>query len=228
MDAKTINRRIFLKSGALWTLGSFIPYVSLALENKKITLIGDTIREGYQDYVSLFLTRNSEVWSPDESEIHSVDILHKANRWLMDKSSDIIHINAGLEDIKCIPCESRKNLIPLEVYSDNIERIIKYIHLYQPGAIIIWATTTPVIDDKVKTMCQETKEFMIYHEDIIRYNEVMRGICERMGIPVNDLYQYVISGDFSRIMLEDGIHFTDRGYELLGEKVSDALNIFLH
>jgi len=227
MDGKFINRRTFLKTGSLYILGSTIPVIAYSYLNKSIILIGDSIRVGYQEYVSLFLEGNAEVWFPEDSGIHSVDVLEEASEWLKEHRADVIHINSGLEDIKCIPAGSRNNLIPLEQYSVNIERIIKFIHQHRPGVVTIFATTTPVIDDKVKFTFQERQEFMVYNEDIIKYNESMKGICGKMGIPVNDLFEFVMSGDPSLIMLKDGIHFSERGYELIGEKVADAIRVFL-
>jgi lysophospholipase L1-like esterase len=68
---------------------------------------------------------------------------------------------------------------------------------------------------------------MIYEEDVIRYNEPLTEVCAKMCIPVNDLYEFVMAGEPSRIMQDDGILFTERGYELLGERVSDAIRVFI-
>lgn len=204
-----------------------LPVLGFSDNQKKITLIGDSIRLGYQGYVALYLMDQAEIWMPEKISKNTIDILQEAHVWLKDNTTNIIHINSGLGDIKCIPFQSRNNLIPLEQYANNIERIIKYVHQYQPDTIIIWCTTTPVIDSRVKSFYEGTQEFMIYNDDIVRYNEAAKKVMERLGIPVNDLYTFVISGESDRIMLEDGIHFTETGYEFLGEQVADALRVFL-
>jgi lysophospholipase L1-like esterase len=159
--------------------------------------------------------------------VNTIDILQYANSWIKERSASIIHINSGLDDLKCIPLSNRENLIPLKLYAENIERIIKYIHRVKPETIMIWATTTPVIDERIIRANQETEGSMLYQEDVIRYNEALMETCQKLGIPVNDLFKFVMSGEPSRIMLEDGIHFTEMGYELLGEQVADALQVFL-
>ncbi len=223
-----LDRRSFLTKTSLIALGSVgLPGVVYSDNQKKIALIGDSIRLGYQGYVALYLMDQAEIWTPDNMSINTIDILQEAHSWFKQRMTHIIHINSGLVDIKCIPYQSHNNLIPLEHYIDNIERIIKYIHQYQPDSVIIWGTTTPVIDSRVKSFYSDSNDFMIYNEDIIRYNEAGKKVMERLGVPINDLYTFVISGGTERIMLEDGIHFTETGYEFLGEQVAEALRIFL-
>lgn len=228
MDGKLIKRREFIKTGSLLTLS--IPVLSgksLQEDHKRITLIGDSIRLGYQDYVPLYLNDPVEIWGPDDPRINTINILQEADSWIRDRTANVIHINSGLEDLKRISFSSRKNLIPLGLYRENIERIIKYIHRVHPDTLILWATTTPVDDEKIISVRRETEGFMFYQEDIINYNEVLIDTCQKLGIPVNDLYKFIMSGDPSRILLEDGIHFTEMGYELLGEQVADAIQLFL-
>ncbi len=223
-----INRRKFIKNAALVSYGLMnLPFLSKGVSQKKITLLGDSIRLGYQWNASLYLEKQAEVWGPDENTYHTVQLLLNAHQWIRDKPVDIIHVNAGLHDIKCIPFGSRNNLIPVEQYADNVERLVKYIHRVHPAVIIIWATITPVLDERANQTHEEQRDFSRYNEDVIRYNRAASLTVQRMGIPVNDLYDYVMSGEPERIMLDDGIHFTDTGYQYLGEQVANAVKVFL-
>jgi len=190
-------------------------------------LIGDTIRSGYQAYVPLYLDKQVEIWCPEESRVNSFDILGAADSWFKNLNTRLLHVNSGLEDLKCIPFTEHENLVPIDAYIKNVERIIKYIHREWPEAILIWATTTPVIQQDQYLLSVKAGEFVYYSEDVIYYNTALKATCEKMGVPVNDLYQFVISGDPSRIMLEDGIHFSETGYELLAEQVANAIQVFL-
>ena len=229
MEGKTMKRREFLATGSLLTLG--IPIfsgITFRGAVNRITLIGDSIRTGYQKYVTFYLNGQAEIWWPDDSRINSFDILKEADSWFKNRTASIIHINTGLEDLKCIPFSGRENLVPLDLYSQNIERITKYIHRVQPGAVLIWATTTPVMRTDMNTDLGKSGEFTFFPEDIIRYNDALVTTCQKLGVPVNDLYQFVMSGEPSRIILEDGIHFSEMGYELLGEQVANAIQLFLN
>ena len=189
--------------------------------------LGDSIRIGYQWQASLYIESQADVWAPDENTYHTVHLLENADKWIRDQPADIIHLNSGLHDIKCIPFGSRKNLVPVDYYMDNIERIVKYIHRVKSDTIIIWATTTPVIDERAASAHQEQMDFSRYNEDVIRYNEAVKKVTARLGIPVNDLYEFVMSGEPERIITDDGVHFTETGYQFLGEQVSNAVRVFL-
>jgi lysophospholipase L1-like esterase len=202
--------------------------VSIMFENKKVTLLGDSIRKGYQPYVGLYLSNGVEIWGPEENTQHSVHLLANVPRWIKNQPADIIHLNSGLHDIKNIPFNSKKTLVSENLYAENIERIIKYIHLCWPECIIIWATTTPVDDEKAYNAHQDAKDFRRYNEDVIKYNEISKKVVQRLGIPVNDLYTFVMKADKDMIMKEDGVHFTDFGYGLLGEQVADSINLFIN
>lgn len=223
-----MKRRDFIASGSLLALGSpFISRFRYPGSLDRIALIGDTIRSGYQAYIPLYLDEEVEILSPEESRVNSFDILGAADSWLSDPATRLIHVNSGLEDLKCIPFTDHENLVPRDAYIKNVERIIKYIHRVWPGVILIWATTTPVIQQGQQSSPVKSGKFTYYSEDVIAYNTALRSTCEKMGVPVNDLYQFVMSGDPTRIMLEDGIHFTETGYELLAEQVANAIQVFL-
>jgi lysophospholipase L1-like esterase len=229
MAIKRNSRRTFIKNAGIFLFGlSGSSYVSLQSESKKITLLGDSIRKGYQPYVSLFLPDHVTVWGPEENTQHSVHLLANSPRWIKDRPADLIHLNAGLHDIKNIPFQARRPLISVEQYAENIERIIKFIHNCWPECVIIWCTTTPVNDENAMAVHEEAQDFSRYNEDVIKYNEISKKVVERLGVPVNDLYAYVMKADKDLIMKKDGVHFTDFGNELLGEQVADSIRLFIN
>jgi lysophospholipase L1-like esterase len=192
-----------------------------------VALIGDSIRLGYQPYTSLYLLDRVKLWGPEESCGNTYNILENAFRWLDVQEIDIYHINAGHHDLMCVPYNSRRNLVDIDDYVSNVQRIIKYIHTSNSKALIIWATSTPVNTDKVNEFIEYNDGNGIYNEDIIRYNEAALKEVNRLGVPVNDLYSFVMDGDPDRIMLEDGIHFNETGSQFLGEQVANAIEVFL-
>ncbi len=228
MSSLKNNRRTFLKysgSIALGILGSSA--IALEWRGKNITLLGDSIRLGYQPYVGLYLPEGNNIWGPEGNTQHTVNLLANAPRWIKNKPADIIHLNSGLHDIKNIPYNSRRKLVSESLYLENIERIIKYIHYCWPDCRVIWATTTPVDEEKANAAHKEANDFTRYNEDVIRYNELSKDLVNRLGVPVNDLYKFVMGADKEMIMKEDGVHFTDFGCQLLAEQVADTLQVFI-
>jgi lysophospholipase L1-like esterase len=59
--------------------------------------------------------------------------------------------------------------------------------------------------------------------DIDRYNVVARTVAERCGAFYHDLNGAVRSGGTTDLLHEDGVHFTQRGYEFLASRVVDAV-----
>ena len=229
MTTSIFSRRDFIRNAGFITSGFVCSSAfSIRLNNTKVTLLGDSIRKGYQPYVGLYISDNVNIWGPEENTQHSVHLLANAPEWIKDQPADVIHLNSGLHDIKNIPYNSRKPLVSMELYAENIERIIKYIHFCWPECVIIWATITPVDDAKAHAAHEKVKDFSRYNEDVIRYNEISKKVVQRLGIPVNDLYTLVMSGDRELIMKNDGVHFTDVGCQMLGEQVADSIQLFIN
>jgi len=228
MGAFIGSRRTFIREAGILALGAIhTPAISFEFKNTKVTLLGDSIRLGYQPYVGLYLLDNVDIWGPEENTQHTVHLLANAPEWIKNRATEIIHLNSGLHDIKNIPFGRRRPLVSPDLYAENIERIIKYIHYCWPESIIIWATTSPVDDEKAYAAHEEAKDFTRYNEDVVRYNEISMKIMQRLGVPVNDLYAFVMEADKELIMKDDGVHFTDFGCQLLGEKVADSIQVFI-
>jgi lysophospholipase L1-like esterase len=147
--------------------------------------------------------------------------------WIKETQFDVIHFNSGLKDIRTIDFQLRKNLIPLPYYIENLERIIMLIHRYSPATRIIWATTTPVLNDRFLEYQKDKQEYFISQEEVVRYNEASVKTLSKMGVAINDLHAYLMDGDPAGVMLADGIHFYDEGYQLLGERVAAAIDILM-
>ena len=105
---------------------------------KKIVLIGDSIREGYQKYVKMAFEGIAEVFSPDENCRFSAYVLRNLIDWKermgCGDDVDCVHWNAGLwdalvlsESIDCDP--DGINLVPVEIYEYYIDKICIAIRL---------------------------------------------------------------------------------------------------
>ncbi len=184
---------------------------------KKLTLIGDSIRMGYQHTVYNLLSENYEIWQPTENGGNSRNIVAHLDDWMINKPADIIHINCGLHDLRK-EYGSDIPAISLEEYEENLRTIFSRVNA-ETDAKIIWVSTTPVNQQ----WHHETKGFDRFEADVNKYNEVATKIATEMNIPINDLNAVVVANDRDKMLLPDGVHFTHEGYDILGKAVAEFI-----
>ena len=188
---------------------------------KKVILIGDSIRMGYQPVVSDLLSGTAEVWGPDQNGGNSRNVLSRLGEWVFEKSPDIIHINCGLHDIKKEK-DSGEIAVPVGEYAENVENIFNAISAHTE-AKIIWAATTPVN----YAWHHAKKEFDRFEEDVSAYNRIAADLAELKGIEVNDLNKVITDKGPNSLLNPDGVHFDETGYKLLGEAAANFIKPFL-
>ena len=149
---------------------------------KRILLIGDSIRCGYDKYVAMSLEGVAEVAYPNENCRFSSYIIRNLIEW-KEKSgwddADLVHWNAGLWDN--LVMLDGLHLTDIETYGKNVERICNLIEMLFPSAKMIFATSTPVQEE----LFTRHKR---YNRDIEAYNAVAVEIVKKHGGVINDLY----------------------------------------
>ena len=213
-----LNRRDFVKSSLLLG-GSLVLKLPGRDPQKQIALIGDSIRLGYQSYVISDMGEEAQVWGPEYDSGNTIDILVSLKRWITTVHYDIIHLNSGLNDLRTVSYSDLDNLVPVEYYTRNIEKIMKLVRQLSLDSILIWATTTPVLDDSFNRYHEIFQDYHLRNEDVIRYNAAATELVSRMGVAVNDLYSFMMTGDPSTAMRDDGVHYNDFGNQLLGDRI---------
>ena len=188
---------------------------------KQVVLIGDSIRMGYQPIVTAALRGVAEVWGPKDNGGDSANVLAHLDEWVIQRQPDIVHLNAGLHDLKR-PFGERTNQVPIERYRENLEAIFRRIG-EGTQAILVWAKTTPVNE----RWHHERKGFDRFEADLEAYNSVALDLARRSGVPVDDLPRAVLDVGRDTALAEDGVHFTPRGYNLLGRAVAGCLRPLL-
>ena len=184
---------------------------------KKILLIGDSIRQGYDKYVKMAFEGEAEVFFPDENCRFSVyilrDIVTWKSRFRLDENLDCIHWNAGLWDD--LIWYDGKPLVGIEQYAEYIERICVEIKRLFPKAKMIFATSTPVIEQGYTTTAR-------YNADTERYNAVAVDIVRAHGGDINDLY--ALMKDKPTSYHSDPTHYyTKEGTEALTDQVVECI-----
>ncbi|MHB0935641.1 MAG: SGNH/GDSL hydrolase family protein [Armatimonadota bacterium] len=185
---------------------------------KKIALIGDSIRMGYQATVIEQLAGAAEIVSPEKNGGDSRNVLANLDAWVIDLHPDIVHLNCGLHDLKREFATPEQTQVPLEEYRQNLEAIFRRIT--DTGATLIWATITPVIYEKHHAV----KGFDRREEDVDAFNAAALAVAGKFNLPVDDLHAVVMQAGREQLMAEgDGVHFFPDGYRVLGTAVADYL-----
>ena len=187
---------------------------------KKVVLIGDSIRMGYEPTVRQELEGVFEVWAPEKNSGKSTAILENLDEWVLSQNPDIVHINCGHHDLRKAFDAADSN-IPLAQHRQNVETILMTIR-EKTQARVIWVTTTPVNEK----WHHERKPFDRFEKDVAAYNAADTETAQRLGIEVNDLYQVVMDAGRDELLKDDGVHFTDHGKEVQGKAVAAFLRRF--
>ena len=187
---------------------------------KKVMLIGDSIRMMTERRVRELLGDGYDVWSPEANCRYTALTLNELRHYLKKyPNPDIIHWNNGLWDT-AIVYDDDGNFTPLDVYVQNLSRILK--QLKKTGAKIIFATTTPT--HSKKEIRQSPTGSRHFNSDIEKYNAAAVALMRSEGIAVNDLYPLLI-GDLDRyINLDDLIHPTKEGMEVLSAQIAAKIS----
>lgn len=188
---------------------------------KKVALIGDSIRMGYQQTVIRCVGDLAEVYGPLENGGHSSNVLSHLNEWILSRNPSVVHINCGLHDLKKeFGCSAAA--IPIEEYESNVRQVLQEI-LSETQATVIWATTTPVN----QVWHHQNKAFDRFEADVVAYNEAALTIARELRVAVNDLFTIIMRAGRDLHLLRDGVHLTDKGYRLLGEAVARCVRLYL-
>lgn len=184
---------------------------------KKILLIGDSIRLGYDKYVKMAFEGRAEVYYPAENCRFSAYVLRRLMDWKTNLGCgddvDLVHWNAGLwDDLIMLDGE---HLVPIEVYKVYIDRICRMIHILFPNAKMIFATSTPV-QEELFDACKR------YNRDTEKYNQAATEIVTSYGGKINDLYASAKSAPVE--YHSDLTHYyTKEGTRLLADQVIHIL-----
>ncbi|MCW5557214.1 MAG: SGNH/GDSL hydrolase family protein [Verrucomicrobiae bacterium] len=177
--------------------------------DRVVMVLGDSVRLGYYRHVFRPLDRPGIRFIDPEIETwDSRAAVQEMENWLaMADHFDVIHFNFGLHDIR----HYKPGVIgvPIDEYAANLEIVGR--RFLATGARVIFATTTPVVPPT---------NFDRRPEDVIAYNAAARTVMDRLGIPVNDLWeigQAAITADIANTY--DGTHFIYPVSQQLGAQV---------
>lgn len=190
---------------------------------KNILLLGDRVRYstdsgyGYGIFVMDELAGEAYVYSPKEDCRSAAYTLRNLHWWAQElhiepEEIDVVHWNNGLWDVERIMGD--QPITPIGVYADTLRRIHARIRALFPNAKVIFAATTPVIE-------QNSGSVLYFNADIEAYNSAARKALEPLGVAFNDLY--AAAKDFDVFCYRTGELFSEQGSRLLGRAVAEAI-----
>ena len=185
---------------------------------KKILLIGDSVRQGYDKYVKHAFRAVATVYYPNENCRFAEYVLRHLVDWQRDIGGgddvDLVHWNAGLWDDLIMV--DNKHLSPIEYYKYTVKRICEVIKILFPHAKMIFATSTPVREELFRGPCKR------YNRDTEEYNAAAVEIVKAHGGEINDLYSLVLGAPDD--YYSDMTHlYTQNGTRLVSDGVIRAI-----
>ncbi|MBE5743730.1 MAG: SGNH/GDSL hydrolase family protein [Clostridiales bacterium] len=184
----------------------------------KVLLIGDSIRMFYQGEAIKNLGSDYEVYAPRENCRFSSYLLNSVRFYLDEfETPDIIHFNCGLWDTAILYKEDGC-FIGIGEYVKNVKSILR--ELKKTGAKIIFATTTPVANEKANLIGPMPPAHK--NSDIIKYNSAVLELLKNDDVIVNDLF-LLLNDKKEEYLSEDMIHPNENGVKLLGKAVADCI-----
>ncbi|MBE5751459.1 MAG: SGNH/GDSL hydrolase family protein [Clostridia bacterium] len=185
---------------------------------KKIVLIGDSIRMGYDKYVKEALQGAAEVYYPSENCRYTLHILRFVHEWKAKgewgDDVDLVHWNVGAWD--CLELFGDEPLTPIDCYARLVARIDKRLRMLFPKAKFVFATCTTVLEDKMSA------DFKRHNAVLDAYNQAAIAALKDTDTIFNDLYSVV--KDLPESYHSDPVHYyTDAATELIGGKVLSVI-----
>lgn len=181
-------------------------------ECKKVLLLGDSRRMGYEPFVREKLAGRAEVYGPQENGRWAGYTLNSLRFWLNDfPTPDIVHWSCGLWDLGDDYHIGRPFSLP-EEYESAVERTVIVLRKLFPGVKIIFGTTMPVGDSDAT--------------GIRSYNAIMARVAEKEGIPVDDLFA-LMHDKMKTYDRGDGLHLNDEGNAMVADQVVSAIEKYL-
>ncbi|HKK61253.1 MAG TPA: SGNH/GDSL hydrolase family protein [Bacteroidales bacterium] len=188
----------------------------------KILIIGDSISIGYTPFVTENLKNIAKISHNPGNAQHTGTGLDNIETWIGENDWDIIQFNWGLWDLCYRNPDSNeqgnrdkingKITYDIQSYGHNLDSIVKLIRKISK-AELIFVTTTYVPDGEAGR----------FKEDAIRYNDVAKKIMESNNVKINDIYEKSIEIHNEFGQDTNNVHYTNKGYEELGQQISDYI-----
>lgn len=134
------------------------------------------------------------------------------DRWLGAGTGQwtVIHFNWGIHDLKYMP-DGKRQVEPAE-YEANLRKLLA--RLKQTGAVLIWATTTPIPSGPLIPPRQ--------FGQVAEYNAIAEKVMKENGVRINDLNARITPklGEYQK---KQDVHYHNAGSEWLADQVAQEI-----
>ena len=174
----------------------------------RVLLIGDSIMNGYSPFViealrgKVNIVRLVAFGMIGGNDSSAAAFCEK----LRDGDYALIHYNDGLHSLPPRITDAQ--------FGVGLTAMLKHLKTVTPR--VIWATTTPA-PDRNNTLGPDSQNVAV-----ITRNNMSQKIAADLGIPVNDLYDLVIS-DREKLQGFANLHFNPEGSKLMGEQIATRI-----
>ena len=186
---------------------------------KKVLLLGDSIRIGYQNDVKELLAGEYEVLCPEDNGRFAAYTLWQANqmfKWNPD--IELVHFNNGYWDMN-IEAPMTEAIHPVEEYVSFLRRIVALCR--QCGAKVVFATTVPILEAGAAEDNTGAEGTINYSNEWVKeYNAAATALMQELEVPVNDLYALCME-DARRYKCEDLLHLSPEGSRRCAGQVAE-------
>ena len=186
---------------------------------KKVFLLGDSIRIGYDEFVRELLKGTADVFYPEDNGRFAgytyVCIPQWKNLAGDPDQVNVVHWNCGHWDCAHFYRDSEP-YSTVEEYAAWLERVHRAIVKHFPNAQIVFATTTLVDMTRYPAMANRRS-----NDEIRAYNDAALRVMNGLGVTVNDLAG--LSSRFSSSYYADAVHMNEDGYRALAAQVADMI-----
>ena len=190
---------------------------------KKVLLLGDSIRMGYDEYVKELLSDEFEVVYDDaDNGRFAAYTLWQANQFFKNHGHfDVVHWNNGYWDMN-IEAPMRSAIHPVGEYVHFLGRILAEIR--ENGAVPVFATTVPILSEEAaaEVIRDGVARFAYNNEWVTEYNAAAVAFMESEGVMINDLYSLCLQ-DRHFYKCPDLLHLTEEGYRRCAGQTAEAI-----
>ena len=190
---------------------------------KKVLLLGDSIRMGYDDYVKELLDGKCEVFYNARDNGRFVTYtLWQMNQMFHDYGPfDLVHWNNGYWDMNIEP-PMETPLFSVEEYSYFLRRMVHEIR--KNKSKVIFALTTPILEAGTAADHTGTGALSIRYNDVWvqEYNNAAKKIMVEEKVPINDLYT-LCKKDKNYYKCQDMLHLTEEGYHRCATQIAEMI-----
>ena len=190
-------------------------------ELPKVVLVGDSIRMGYAPLVEKELAGKAVIISAKANGGDSNNVLKNLDEWVIRQQPAVVHFNCGIHDTKKFKSTGHFQ-VPPDQFEANLRKIVDRIRS-QTKAVVLFATTTPILDDRAAAT-RGKAEYALLDASVEQYNAIAVKVMQELKVPIDDLHAvFPDAASRGEAIATDGVHFTPAGQAGLAKAVAAAV-----